>query len=88
MAVDATPLARPRQGATLAALRTQAAHCRECPLGALAARTVWGGRPDGIGVLVTLHPSALLRGDPSERESAFARWIADLQVASPFVAPA
>src|ERR1700758_92238 len=26
----------------LAALREQAAHCRQCPLGALATQTVWG----------------------------------------------
>jgi DNA polymerase len=33
-------------------------------------------------VLVTLHPSALLRGDPAEHEAAFAQWLHDLSMAS------
>ena len=48
----------------------------------LAERGRWAERPDGIPVLVTLHPSSLLRGDPGEREQAFARWVADRGVAS------
>ena len=60
-------------------------------LGATAARSLlgppvavlrepghWFTRPDGIPVLVTLHPSALLRGDRAQFETAFAAWVADL----------
>jgi uracil-DNA glycosylase len=64
-------------------------------LGAVAARSVlgrpvsvmrergqWIEREDGIPVLLTLHPSALLRGDRSELEAAFDAWLADLRHAS------
>jgi DNA polymerase len=33
-------------------------------------------------VLATVHPSSLLRGEPSEREVEFARFVADLQIAA------
>jgi DNA polymerase len=36
----------------------------------------------GRRVLVTLHPSALLRGDPAQREAAWKAWLKDLSVAS------
>jgi len=36
----------------------------------------------GRRVLVTLHPSALLRGDPLQREAAWEAWLKDLSVAS------
>jgi len=39
----------------------------------------------GRRVLVTLHPSALLRGDPAQREAAWAAWLKDLSVASSLV---
>jgi uracil-DNA glycosylase family protein len=52
----------------------------------LSERGQWLARPDGRRVLVTLHPSALLRGDPAERERAFERWLADLAVASEVLA--
>lgn len=65
-------------------------------LGATAARSLLGrqvavlsergqwlqGRPDGRPVLVTLHPSALLRMQPEERDAAYARWLEDLALAS------
>ncbi|MBT2336815.1 UdgX family uracil-DNA binding protein [Variovorax paradoxus] len=65
-------------------------------LGATAARALLG-RPvavmkergrwleeaaTGRRVLVTLHPSALLRGDPLQREAAWEAWLKDLAVAS------
>ena len=65
-------------------------------LGATAARSLLG-RPvavmkerghwiddetTGRRVLVTLHPSALLRGDPAQREAAWKAWLKDLSVAS------
>jgi len=55
------------------------------PVKVLGERGTWAERPDGLRVLVTLHPSALLRGDPSEREQAFERWVADLANASHLV---
>ncbi len=39
----------------------------------------WLERSDGIPVLITLHPSALLRLRGVEREEAIARWIEDLR---------
>ena len=41
-----------------------------------AERGQWREREDGLKVLVTLHPSALL--PDAEREAAYAAWIADL----------
>ncbi|MBO9513615.1 MAG: UdgX family uracil-DNA binding protein [Variovorax sp.] len=65
-------------------------------LGATAARALLGRRvavlsergrwhEDAAGrpVLVTLHPSALLRGDPQQRDAAWAAWLADLRIALP-----
>ncbi len=52
------------------------------PVKVLAERGRWVDRPDGIRVLVTLHPSALLRGEPADRAREFERWVADLRVAS------
>lgn len=63
-------------------------------LGATAARSVlnrtvavmrergqWFERDDGVPVLVTLHPSALLRMTREERTRAYADWLADLRLA-------
>jgi uracil-DNA glycosylase family protein len=52
------------------------------PVKVLGERGRWTDRPDGIPVLVTLHPSALLRGEPEQREREFERWVADLRVAA------
>jgi uracil-DNA glycosylase family protein len=64
-------------------------------LGAVAARSVmgrsvsvmkergtWLEREDGIPVLLTLHPSALLRGDRQQLEAAFEAWVEDLRKAT------
>ena len=61
-------------------------------LGATAARSLlgravpvmkergqWLQRDDGIPVLITLHPSALLRLRSPEREQAFGLWLEDLR---------
>lgn len=45
-------------------------------------RGQWSTREDGLRVLITLHPSALLRMEPAEQESAFRHWLADLALAS------
>ena len=46
-----------------------------------ANRGQWLPRPDGLQVLVTLHPSALLRVDPEDREAAFEAFVLDLRQA-------
>jgi uracil-DNA glycosylase len=68
-------------------------------LGATAARSLlgqavpvmrdrgqWFTRLDGIPVLITLHPSALLRGDRAQFDAAFAAWVADLAKAGAHLA--
>ena len=70
-------------------------------LGAVAARSLLGRRvavmserghwlegAAGHRVLVTLHPSALLRGDPGQRASAWKAWLKDLSKASEMLAAA
>ncbi|MES2413042.1 MAG: UdgX family uracil-DNA binding protein [Pseudomonadota bacterium] len=65
-------------------------------LGATAARSLLGhavpvmasrgqffDRPDGIRVLVTLHPSALLRLPPQDRDTAYSAWLQDLSRLKP-----
>ena len=47
----------------------------------LAHRGQWLARDDGLQVLVTLHPSALLRVDAEDREPAFEAFVADLRQA-------
>lgn len=44
-------------------------------------RGQWLRREDGLQVLVTLHPSALLRVDPEGREAAFEAFVEDLRQA-------
>jgi DNA polymerase len=52
----------------------------------MSERGHWHTGPRGLPVLVSLHPSALLRGDPAERESAYAQWLADLALAGKYLA--
>jgi DNA polymerase len=47
----------------------------------MAERGKWLPRADGREVLVTLHPSALLRVDSEDREAAFEAFVADLRQA-------
>jgi DNA polymerase len=56
------------------------------PVSVMGTRGRWLKRPtDGRPVLVTLHPSALLRVLPAEREAAFAAWLDDLAKAGKYV---
>jgi DNA polymerase len=48
----------------------------------MSERGQWFERSDGRRVLVTLHPSALLRSEPEERGAAFERWLQDLALAA------
>jgi DNA polymerase len=47
----------------------------------LRERGHWIKRRDGLRVLITLHPSALLRTDPEDRDAAYTAWLADLRAA-------
>ena len=71
--------------AALVALGSSAARSllgRAVPV--LANRGQWLARDDGLQVLVTLHPSALLRVDAEDREPAFQAFVADLRQAQRF----
>ena len=46
------------------------------------ARGQWLQRADGLRVLITLHPAALLRMEAADREAAFSLWLDDLRQAS------
>lgn len=74
-------LVRPRAAIALGA--TAARQLLGRPVGVMHERGRWLRRDDGLAVLVTLHPSALLRGDPAERETAWAAWLDDLRAADP-----
>jgi uracil-DNA glycosylase family protein len=59
------------------------------PVAVTKMRGQWVMRADGIPVLVTLHPSALLRvRDESERVAAMQAFVADLRVAARGYKPA
>ncbi|MDQ2780358.1 MAG: UdgX family uracil-DNA binding protein [Pseudomonadota bacterium] len=55
------------------------------PVAVTRERGHWLQRADGRKVLITLHPSALLRTDAVERDAAYAAWLADLALAAPEV---
>ena len=48
------------------------------PVRVLSQRGMWLMRSDAIPVLMTLHPSALLRGPPEQRGAEYAAWLRDL----------
>ena len=48
----------------------------------MAERGRWLQRDDRLQVLVTLHPSALLRMDAAAFEAAYAAWLQDLRQAA------
>jgi DNA polymerase len=51
------------------------------PVAVLAERGQWFARADGLRVLVTLHPSALLRMPAQEQAAAFGAFVRDLGLA-------
>jgi DNA polymerase len=51
------------------------------PVAVMSEHGQWLTNARGQRVLVTLHPSALLRGDPAQYESAYGQWLDDLSVA-------
>ncbi len=78
-------LVRPKAIVALGATAARALMGR--PVGVMRERGNWIVRDDGLRVLVTLHPSALLRGPPRERAAAFEKWLEDLRHASRYVRP-
>jgi len=58
------------------------------PIKVMSERGHWLRRSDGIDVLITVHPSALLRGDPAHREAAYREWLEDLSAATARIAVA
>lgn len=73
-------LVRPRAIVALGA--TAARSLLGHPVAVTKMRGQWVEDPAGRCVLVTLHPSALLRGDPAQREAAWDAWLKDLSVAA------
>ena len=47
-------------------------------------RGTWMTRPDGVPVLITFHPSALLRAPEESKPQAYAAWVQDIALASEY----
>ncbi len=69
-------------GALVALGATAARQLMGTTVSVLRERGRWLERSDGRKVLITLHPSALLRVDPSDKAAAYAAWVADLRHAA------
>ncbi|HSV45297.1 MAG TPA: UdgX family uracil-DNA binding protein [Ramlibacter sp.] len=76
---DEIALVRPRALVALGATAARSLLGR--PVAVMAERGQWLARADGLQVLVTVHPSALLRVPPEERDEAFADFVRDLKQA-------
>jgi uracil-DNA glycosylase family protein len=76
---DEIALVKPGALVALGATAARSLLGRATPVNANRGR--WLPRPDGLEVLVTLHPSALLRVDPEDREAAFEAFVQDLRQA-------
>jgi DNA polymerase len=73
---DEIALVRPRALVALGSTAARSLMSRAVPV--MAERGHWLAREDGRKVLVTLHPSALLRVPSPERDAAFADFVRDL----------
>ncbi|HEY3634457.1 MAG TPA: UdgX family uracil-DNA binding protein, partial [Caldimonas sp.] len=69
-------------GALVALGATAARQLTGTTVSVLRERGRWLERSDGRKVLITLHPSALLRVDPSDKAAAYTAWVADLRHAA------
>jgi len=76
---DEIALVKPRALVALGATAARQLLGRAVPV--TAERGKWLPREDGLQVLVTLHPSALLRMQGEDRELAFAAFVEDLKKA-------
>jgi DNA polymerase len=74
-------IAHVKPGAIIALGSTAARQVMGRPVKVLSERGQWLTRDDGLKVLVTLHPSALLRS-LDDREAVYAAWLDDLKKAS------
>jgi uracil-DNA glycosylase len=79
---DEIALVRPQALVALGSIAARSLLGRAVPV--MAERGQWLARPDGREVLITLHPSALLRVAPEDREEAFAAFTRDLAQARKF----
>lgn len=73
---DEIALVKPKALVALGATAARSLMGRAVPV--LANRGQWLVRPDGLRVLVTLHPSALLRMPPEDKDAAFEAFVRDL----------
>jgi len=73
---DEIALVKPKALVALGSTAARSLLGRAVPV--MAERGHWLEREDGLPVLVTLHPSALLRVPPPDREDAFALFVRDL----------
>jgi uracil-DNA glycosylase family protein len=80
---DEIALVKPQAIVALGATAARALMGRAVPV--TVARGHWLQRPDGRQVLVTLHPSALLRVPDDERDAAFAAFVADIKHAKKYL---
>jgi DNA polymerase len=76
---DEIALVRPEALVALGSTAARSLLGRAVPV--MAERGHWLAREDGRKVLVTLHPSALLRVPPEDREEAFEAFVRDLKQA-------
>ncbi|MDB5883473.1 MAG: uracil-DNA glycosylase protein-like protein [Ramlibacter sp.] len=83
---DEIALVRPRALVALGSTAARSLVGRAVPV--MAERGHWMQREDGRKVLITLHPSALLRVLPDDREEAFAAFVKDLKQARKLLASA
>jgi uracil-DNA glycosylase len=81
---DEIALVQPRVLVALGATAARSLVGRAVPV--MAQRGQWIAREDGRQVLITLHPSALLRVLPPDREAAFAAFVRDLSKAKKVLA--
>ncbi len=77
---DEIEMIRPKAAIALGATAARSLMGR--PVAVTRERGQWLERADGLRVLITLHPSALLRGPPEERDAAYEQWLADLRHAN------
>jgi probable DNA metabolism protein len=76
-------LVRPRAAIALGATAARALLGQ--PVAVNRARGQWLQRADGLPVLVTLHPAALLRMEASDPDAAFSGWLDDLRQATRYL---
>ena len=80
---DEIAIVKPRAIVALGSTAARSLVGRAVPV--MAERGHWFERDDGRKVLITLHPSALLRVLPPDRDAAFAAFVKDLSKARALV---